>query len=150
MYSTQKPLVWGPAGNVTASHCALELVLFPSRRAVNQCLWCLLSRETSACVSLLILTTFTILQKRISSPVVPGQPSVEHRQSSLHIPVKSLPWKRSPQVLWKLQSGDSDILGRHTGCSCSAQARKQKTLSGWQHWFLSKLFSFAVSNTFTV
>lgn len=68
----------------------------------------------------------------------------------LHIPVKSLPWKGSPQLLWKLRSGDSDILRRHTGCSCLAQARKQKTLSGWQHWLLSKLFSSVVSNTLTV
>lgn len=37
-----------------------------------------------------------------------------------------------------------DILTRYTGCSCLAQERKQKTLSGWQHWFLSKLLSFAV------
>lgn len=42
------------------------------------------------------------------------------------------------------RAGDFDTLERHSGCSCLAQERKQKTLSGWQHWFLSKLFSFAI------
>jgi len=35
------------------------------------------------------------------------------------------------------------MLERHRGCSSSAQERKQKTLSGWQHWLLRKLFPFA-------
>lgn len=71
---------------------------------------------------------------------------MEHGHTSLHI-ARAQPHSHGKGPLHFTGSsgaGDSDILERYIGCSCLAQERKQETLSGWQHWFLSKLFSFAI------
>lgn len=54
---------------------------------------------------------------------------------------RPLPQKGSPRPRCSSRAEDFDSLERSPSCSCSAQERKQKALSGWQHWFLSKPFS---------